>query len=149
MTASGGLHDDEGLIAALRDAFDSDLPEVPPELSQFSREAFRWTVVDGELARLSPESDLTGVRGPQAEPSRTFESSNITIDLHFGRAEVVGWIRPPQQFDVTFVSPNNAPWTVTTDVFGRFSAEVVLAPPFRLIVKGSGDLLTITEWTTS
>ena len=149
MSALGDLHDDGELVAALGAAFETDLPEVPPDLARFARGAWQWIAIEGELARLSSDSLVDvrdGVRGSDDdERFLTFESPITTIELLVRSGLVVGRIQPEGTYEVIFVTPDDS-LSVNSDVIGRFRAEI--SAPFRVTVRGTDATLT-TEWITT
>jgi hypothetical protein len=150
MTQPGDLHDDDDLLDALDDAFEGTLQEVPADLSRFAREAFEWTGIDGELARLSADSSarrLEAARGMEDERLLTFESTASTISLQISAGVVVGWIQPEGSYEVTLVTPTGGRASVATDQIGRFRAGI--ATPFRITVHDSGGSSVTTEWITA
>jgi hypothetical protein len=150
MNQPGNLHDDDDLLDALDDAFESTLQDIPAELSRFALEAFEWTGIDGELARLSADSSarpLEAARGAHDERVLTFESTTVTISLQVSAGVVVGWIQPEDSYEVTLTTPTGGSANVTTDPIGRFRTEI--ATPFRLTVQSSSGPSVTTEWITA
>jgi hypothetical protein len=148
MSSSRDLHDDDDLVGALGDAFADDLADVPPQVSRFARDAFEWTAIDGELARLAADSAERSVelaRGSRDERFLTFETPTRSVELELRSGLVVGWIQPEGPYEVDFVTPAGVMTRLQSDPIGRFRAE--LSTPFRLTVRDAAGALT-TEWIT-
>lgn len=148
MSSLGDLHDDDNLMAALADAFDAG--DMPPDVTQFARDAWQWIAIDGELARLTSDMGADQLAGTRAsvtdERYLTFEAPNGTIELQLGPGRVVGQIEPEGSYELTLTTSAGQRQIVNSDETGRFRAQI--SAPFRVTVRSEGLILT-TEWITA
>ena len=139
------LRTDDGLLEALGAAFARGVTEVPEHLTKFAIDAFRWRLIDGELAHLVDDASASAsVRGGEAR-HHTFVAHSATVSVQVTGDRVVGAVEPAGEFTVTATTTEGPEHTTPTDALGRFQMEV--ATPFRLVVR-SPALMVTTEWMT-
>ncbi|GAA4566339.1 hypothetical protein [Planotetraspora kaengkrachanensis] len=146
----GPEREDTDLEESLRRAAQLFDP-VPVSLMEVAVEAFRFRTVDAELAELTFDSlaGAAAVRGPAQARVLGFGGPGAGLDLEITAAgaslRVVGQVTPPAH--VVVEVRGDAPVSVGTDAFGRFTVDRVPPGPlsFRCRV---GDAVFTTEWVT-
>lgn len=138
------IADDAGLIAAIREVFESvdPMPADLPERIQFT---IALRDLDAELARFASESDeaAIAVRGMEESRTITFDSDSLTIMIRIdgnadGTVRVDGWLAPAQAGRVEMRRVGNS-IAVTADEAGRFAFLSVPRGTARLIVALLGE----------
>jgi hypothetical protein len=146
--------DEEDLLAALRQIFDSQREPLPAEIAEAGKNIFGWHDAGKDLAQLTYDSAGEAGREPatrtEAADSRsmTFSSARITIELEFTAGVVLGRVVPPQFTSITVQFGNGRETSLAADEAGNFSIRP--APPgrFRLRCQNDGDADVLTVWIT-
>jgi hypothetical protein len=141
---------DQALLDEVSEALEATDP-VPPEVFAAGRGALTWLTIDAELAALADDSALTdsGVRGPTATRSLTFECATGVVVLDVtsdgDQRRIIGQTDRPADVEIRHGGPAI---TVSTDEYGRFRAEDVLAGPvsLRCVFHDAPSAPIVTSW---
>jgi len=112
--------------------------------------AYAWRRVDAELAALSEEGGLVGVRSALPSSSITFAAGELMIEIELrisgsGRS-VIGQVVPAGPMTLAADGPDQPDVAVDTNQFGMFELDGLRPGPFRLVITdGAGARLT-TDW---
>lgn len=138
------------LFDLVDDAYEHDLPPIPPALTSAARDAFSWVSADVRLAELlfdSAHDDLVGVRGAATERrSFRFGVDDAVIRVHLTSATLIVMIEPPVSVQCR-VSSEDGSDEYRTDELGEL---VIDAPdfPIRVEVDLPGGTVA-TPWITA
>lgn len=155
--------DDSELLAELRGALQEEL--VDDDVIRAAREAFSWRTTDVEIEFLTLAADYSleaglgqglragtgaqvrgdGTGGPQA---LVFHGERMTVQIEIDDAGIVGQLIPPQQGQITLVTPDGPQATTQADEVGCFSLPAPGSGPLRLDCQ-LGDYHFRTEWATA
>jgi hypothetical protein len=146
--------DDEGLLAALRQAVNSRRA-VPHEFVEAAKNAFAWHNIDAELAQLTYDSSRgTDVAAPTRSETAsiralTFTSPRLTIELEVTADSVLGQIVPAQPATVEVHTRAGGQAAISADEIGCFSVHPIPQAPFRLRCRAAGSGIDVmTGWIT-
>ncbi|MGI8810206.1 MAG: hypothetical protein ACR2KK_20645 [Acidimicrobiales bacterium] len=138
---------DDMLLSELR-ALAARHDPIPPEALAAARSAIAWRTLDAELAELTAESELVGVRGGDGPELLTFDAPGLTVEIEVaalnGRRRLLGQLVPPVPGRVE-VRHAGLTVTVEADAAGRFLADDVVAGPVSLRC-AAGSHLVETDW---
>ena len=146
------MHDDEELLAALREAIRAR-EQVPEWFVETGKNAYTWHNIDAELAQLTYDSsrdrDAAAVVRSEAASIRalTFTSGRLSIELEVGESTLLGQVVPPQAGTLeihTAAGVASSP----VDEIGCFSVTPIPASPFRLRCRTEDGADVLTGWIT-
>jgi len=146
------VHDDEELLAALREAIRAR-EQVPEWFVETGKNAYTWHNIDAELAQLTYDSsrdrDAAAVVRSEAASIRalTFTSGRLSIELEVGESTLLGQVVPPQAGTLeihTAAGVASSP----VDEIGCFSVTPIPASPFRLRCRTEDGADVLTGWIT-
>ncbi|HEY9336182.1 MAG TPA: hypothetical protein VIQ79_17230 [Kribbella sp.] len=143
-------HDDEKLIAALREALAS-AEDVPSAFVEAGKAAFAWRSIDAELAALTYDSALepVAIRSESAIlRSLTFASDGWTVELELTPDAVLGQLDPPGVGTVTARGDGGELATADIDELGFFVLGPPPTVPYRLVCQTSSGTTILTGWIT-
>jgi hypothetical protein len=146
--------DEEELLAALRQVFDSQREPPPSEITEAGKKIFSWHGIGKDLAQLTYDSANEADREPVTRTeaadirSMTFSSARITIELEFTADVVLGQVVPPQLTTITMQLGNGRETSLAADEAGYFSIRPAPAGAFRLRCQNDGDADVLTAWIT-
>ncbi|MGZ4609628.1 MAG: hypothetical protein ACXV4A_03145 [Actinomycetes bacterium] len=135
-------------VAAMLQATDP----VPPAVLAAGRAAFAWLNIDAELAALADDSALAGagVRGSTTTArTLTFECPTgvVVVDVQGDGDErhLIGQTDRPADVEIRHRGPSV---TVTTDEYGRFRVDELLAGPvsLRCVFHDTPAAPIVTSW---
>lgn len=138
------------LFDIVDDAYEHDLPPVPPALTSAARDAFSWVTADVRIADLlfdSAHGELVGVRGAATERrSFRFGVDDAVIRVHLTSATLIVMVEPPVSVPCR-VATEAGSGEYRTDEVGEL---VIDAPelPIRVEVDLPGGTVA-TPWITS
>ena len=141
------MNDDE-LLAELGEAVRSER-SVPPGVLAAGRAAFGWRNVDGELAALSYDGALAGVRsGAETAELRalTFVASELTIEIELTGDGLLGQLVPPQAGEVELRGQDRSVRAATMDEVGWFAFKPAPSGMCRLRLRTAEGATVLTEW---
>lgn len=145
-------NDDEGMIAALRQALRVD-PTVPRGVRETGYAAYAWRDIDADLAALTYDSTLedallSGARSTQQAPLRamTFASASMTIEIEVSPTVLMGQTVPPHAGSIHVVPRDGGRIPVEVDAGGCFTVSPIPGLPFRLQL--TGETTVTTAWIT-
>ena len=147
--------DEEELLAALREVFDSQREPPPPEIVEAGKKIFAWHDIGKELAQLTYDSagdaDREPVTRTEAADIRamTFSSARMTIELEFTADMVLGQVVPPQITIITVQFGNGREISLASDGAGCFSIRPARPGTFRLRCQNGADPDVLTAWITA
>jgi hypothetical protein len=124
---------------------------VPPDVTDFAKEALSWRTIDAELAALSydstEETTSATVRSTAAARIVGFETGEWMIDLEHDAATGLlrGQIQPAGPLEVE-LHVIGAVLVTETDEMGRFSFDGVDEGPVALVIRVEGEETVKTEW---
>ena len=139
--------DDRSLLAELRAMLDC----APASVIDQGLGAYAWRRVDEELAALSEEAGLVGVRSVAPSESITFAAGELMIEIELrvngGGRSVIGQVVPAGPMTLTADGPGQPDITVSTNQFGMFELNGLRPGPFRLRITSGPDANRITtDW---
>ena len=146
------MHDDEELLAALREAIRAR-EQVPEWFVETGKNAYAWHNIDAELAQLTYDSsrdrDAAAVVRSEAASIRalTFTSGRLSIELEVGESTLLGQVVPPQAGTLeihTAAGVASSP----VDEIGCFSVTPIPASPFRIRCRTQDGADVLTGWVT-
>src|ERR1039457_2062693 len=146
--------DEEELLAALRQIFDSQREPPPAEIAEAGKRIFAWYDAGKDLAQLTYASASEADREPLTRTetadirSMTFSSARITIELEFTADVVLGQVVPPQLTTLTMQLGNDRDTSLAADEAGYFSIRPAPPGKFRLRCQNDGDADVLTAWIT-
>lgn len=144
------MDDHTHLLDLIDDAFDRDLPPIPPALTNAAVDAFAWVTADVKIAELlfdSAQEELVGVRGTATERrSFRFGVDDAVIRVHLTSATLIVMVEPPVAVDCRVVSEEGSDG-FRTDPLGEL---IIDAPelPIRVEIDLPGGTVA-TPWITS
>jgi hypothetical protein len=145
------LDDDDELLAELGAAVRAER-EVPPGVLAAGRAAFAWRDVDAELAALSYDGALAGVRSaePGAQPAElralTFVAADVTIELEVTGDGLFGQLVPPSAGEVRLHVRDGEQRSAELDEVGWFAFKPAPSGMCRLHVRTDEGTSVLTEW---
>lgn len=146
----GAVESDDEFVARLSAVVDSDLDEVPHDLSDFARAAQAWSVVDEQLAELV-ETDAATVRSTDSVTTAVFDLLSREIAVTLRGDLLVGHISPfdeePMVDASVEVETLEGRQPVELDDLGRFRMTDVHLP-FRVRIAASAEHSGVTPWVT-
>jgi len=146
------VHDDEELLAALREAIRAR-EQVPEWFVETGKNAYTWHNIDAELAQLTYDSsrdrDAAAVVRSEAASIRalTFTSGRLSIELEVGESTLLGQVVPPQAGTLeihTAAGVASSP----VDEIGCFTVSPIPASPFRIRCRTEDGEDVLTGWIT-
>lgn len=146
--------DEEELLAALRQVFDSQREPPPSGIAEAGKKIFAWHDVGKDLAQLTYDSASEAYREPVTRTeaavirSMTFSSARITIELEFTTDVMLGQVVPPQLTTITVQFGNGRETSLAADEDGYFSIRPPPPETFRLRCQNDGDADVLTAWIT-
>lgn len=144
------MDDHTPLLDLVDDAFDRDLPPIPPVLTTAAIDAFAWVTADVRIAELlfdSAAEGLVGVRGTATERrSFRFGVDDAVIRVHLTSATLIVMIEPPVSVHCRVVSEEGSDG-YETDGLGEL---IIDAPelPIRVEIDLPGGTVA-TPWITA
>lgn len=159
--AALGELDDEGLLAALREAIGRDEP--PPAWSaQLAKASFGLREADAELASLVSDSERGTDRGAEPVPrsrgtSRlaVFGAGGLSVAVEIepgaraGSWRLTGQLVPAAPARILLRrAPGQVSQEVDADSRGRFAIEHLPGGPLSLLCRRDGGPAAVTEWIT-
>ena len=145
------LDDDDELLAELGAAVRAER-EVPPAVLDAGRAAFAWRDVDAELAALSYDGALAGVRSTEreAQPAElralTFVAADFTIEVEVTGDGLFGQLVPPSAGEVRLHVRDGAQRTAELDEVGWFAFKPTPTGMCRLHIRTEAGTSVLTEW---
>ena len=143
----GDENPDDELVAEVR-ALMSRYDPVPPEALAAAHSAIAWRTIDAELAELSAEAELVGVRGVSSPELLSFESRGLTVELEVlavdGGRRLLGQLVPPGP-GLVQVRHEGGSVSVPADEVGRFRADDLAPGPVSLRCS-AGPHVVETDW---
>ena len=143
-------HDDEKLIAALREALAS-AEDVPSAFVEAGKAAFAWRSIDAELAALTYDSALepVAIRSESAIlRSLTFASDGWTVELELTPDAVLGQLDPPEAGVVSARGETGKLASTDIDDLGFFVLHPPPNVPYRLVCTTTSGTTILTGWIT-
>jgi hypothetical protein len=139
--------DDRALLSELH----AMLNGAPENVLDQGFGAFAWRRVDDELAALSEEAGLVGVRSVAPAESITFAAGELMIEIELkvngGGRSVIGQVVPAGPMTLTADGPRQPDVSVSTNQFGMFEINGLRPGPFRLrVTSGESDSRVTTDW---
>jgi hypothetical protein len=143
--------DDEELLAALQQVFDSQR-EPPPEVVDAGKQMFAWHAIGNELAQLTYDSADERELATRTETAEiravTFSSVRLTIELEFTADAVLGRAIPSQVTRIMVQFSNGRETDVAVDATGCFSIRPTPPAAFRLRCQTDAGPDILTGWVT-
>lgn len=130
-------HQNDAVLRAVDDAFETDLPPIPAALTRFAEETIEWRHLDDELAAVVFDSSmdrLAGVRGAATErKTLRFKGSGLVVSFSLVDESVIASIEPPARYDCWIEGPDVSTHVMTDDSGQLASDRCPL--PVRLAVQ--------------
>jgi hypothetical protein len=138
--------EDQALLAELHAMLNS----APERVIDQGFGAYAWRRVDEELAALSDEPGLVGVRSAGPMESITFAAGELVVEIEVrvngGGRSVIGQIVPADALTLTADGPDQPGVSAFTNQFGMFELNGLRAGPFRLRISGDAGTRLTTDW---
>jgi hypothetical protein len=144
------FHDDDALLAALKEALDGAHHSQQELLLANAQDAFTFATLDEELASLVYDSlleqDLVSTRAADEHRTVVFESEALSMEIEITGGTLFGQIVPEGVREVTVEGPDGFTRQVTTDELGCFTLQLPAEGAIRFRISRTGST-TVTEWT--
>jgi hypothetical protein len=138
--------EDTALLTELRSALDA----APADVIEQGCQAFTWRRIDEELAMLSEESELTGVRSAAVNTAVTFAAGELMVEIEVqtdgSRRSVIGQIIPAGPATIEADGPDQPVAGADTNQFGMFELSGLRPGPLRLRVVAADGTRVVTDW---
>jgi len=146
------FHDDDALLAALKEALESGRHPQESLIIANARDAFSFSAMDDELARLVYDSLMesplaSAVRDGAETRTMVFESEALSMEIEIAGDTIFGQIAPVGERSVTVEASDGATTELVTDELGCFSIPAAAGGPLRFRI-GQPGRTTVTEWTS-
>jgi hypothetical protein len=130
---------DLSLLDGIREMFRVADP-MPADLPERIRFRLALRDLEIEVARLTEEQELAGIRGAELSRTITFDSDSLTIMIRIdanrdGTVRVDGWLAPPQRRELKMKTGAES-LSVSSDDQGRFA--------FARVPRGTAQLMVRT-----
>jgi hypothetical protein len=139
---------DRAVLDEVADMLDATDP-VPPGVLAAARGAFAWQSIDADLAALTEDNALAGVRSATATRSLTFECATGVVVIEVSGEDeerrIIGQTDRPADVEIRHRGQSVR---LTTDAHGRFRADGIAAGPvsMRCVFHDSPDAPIVTSW---
>ena len=129
---------DLSVLDGIREMFRVADP-MPADLPERIRFRLALRDLEIEVARLTEEQELAGIRGAELSRTITFDSDSLTIMIRIdanrdGTVRVDGWLAPPQPREID-MKPTAESLSVSSDDQGRFAFARVPRGMAQLVVR--------------
>jgi hypothetical protein len=129
---------DLSVLDGIREMFRVADP-MPADLPERIRFRLALRDLEIEVARLTEEQELAGIRGAELSRTITFDSDSLTIMIRIdanrdGTVRVDGWLAPPQRREVDMKTTAES-LGVSSDDQGRFAFTRVPRGMAQLVVR--------------
>jgi len=146
MDADDLTDEDRALLSELN----AMLNAAPDAVIEQGIGAYTWRRVDDELATLSEEAGLVGVRSAPPTSSITFAAGELMIEIELringGGRSVIGQVVPADSMTLAADGPGQPEVAVGTNQFGMFELNGLRPGPFRLLITDRAGTRLTTDW---
>jgi hypothetical protein len=146
-------HDDEALLADLRQALDAAGP-ITPAMREGGIAAYAWRSIDVELELAALVFDsaagtgrLARAQADEGPRSLLFEGAELSVQIELSPAGLMGQLLPPAEGEVILQHSRGHEDRLAADDVGIFSARVAPDQPFRVRATSGGHSV-VTDWVT-
>lgn len=139
-------HDDHGVIRAVSEAFDAELPPIPNSAHLSALRAFGWRMVtESQLLELltdTADDDLVGVRGSSTLRALTFTGAGTTVRVTIDRRILGVAVTPATSLECHLEHHAGESTVFRTSSDGNGTVPVDQLPVRLRLTTPTGELVT-------